>query len=589
MSGVIGSLTINAKTEYEKASQGLKHLEHDISSFGQAADAGAHHLSGLKESMEETLKGALGISLGTALVAGIEKGIETVKELGEAFVESLKETIEYGDQLSINAIKIGTSVQSLSELSFAAKMVDVDFEELSKGLTKLNQNLGQVHQSQQTKDTLKVLGLDSATLKAQDPTKTLEQIAEKIKELPTAADRSAAAMNLFGRSGANLLPMFAEGAEGIHKWAEEARKLGLSINDYDAGQLREANDAFKEMDGAIQGAKIAFTKELAPAVTEGIHQFTEWWTEGDRGMKAVAQAAAFTAQAVNNLKVVAEATGGVLDGIYKAAVLFGGGDNTPLPDPKPLEGAWKELADMMKEQADAQAKATAAAAAATAQQAAQQAKVTKTADEIDKLNSKWQLEADTMGMSARSVEMWKLAMKGATHEQLEQLGATDKMLTRMEAMEKKNKDAAKAAEDAAKAKKKQAEDAVADNKRHAKQIVEDSMTPLEKYAEKIKEIDDLRKKGFLTQEQAAKARAKELDGLDPHKRHDQKDEMHFAGAHSLNSAEAQQAIMSARFQTGGHKPDQQIANNTKKAADKLEALVALFQRKQKQNNAVALN
>ena len=69
--------------------------------------------------------------------------------------------------------------------------------------------------SKSANETLSALGLTFKELQALEPDKQFEVLADRISGLKDPADRTRAAVELFGRAGADLLPLFEQGAAGI--------------------------------------------------------------------------------------------------------------------------------------------------------------------------------------------------------------------------------------------------------------------------------------------------------------------------------------------------------------------------------------
>jgi hypothetical protein len=107
--------------------------------------------------------------------------------------------------------------------------------------------------------TLKALGLELKDLKGLNADQQFELLADRIASLRDPADRARAATELFGKAGAQLLPLFSEGAEGIRKAREEAEKFGLAFSTETIEALQKGDDAMKKLSATWDGwmAKLA--------------------------------------------------------------------------------------------------------------------------------------------------------------------------------------------------------------------------------------------------------------------------------------------------------------------------------------------
>jgi hypothetical protein len=196
-----------------------------------------------------------------------------------------KRAIETGDELGKAAIKAGVSGRAISELAFAARMSDVDLGSLSTSLRFMQKNLSEAGTGAQAPITaLAALGLRVEELQGLKADEQFEILADRIAALQNPADRARAATELFGRAGAELLPLFEQGAEGIRKAREEAQRLGLSFSDEQLGALGKADDAIKRLAASWDGFATTLTAKVAPALS-GLLTSIQAITTGDEVAK----------------------------------------------------------------------------------------------------------------------------------------------------------------------------------------------------------------------------------------------------------------------------------------------------------------
>lgn len=181
-------------------------------------------LQGLQKqatSLTGSLKGMAG-ALG--LTVGASAGIAALR----SFVTS---TIELNDALANTANKTGMTVEELSALQYAAKQADVEFGTLSSALVKFNRGIAEAGSGNKSAAAaFTQLGISLDTVKAMKPDELFLLAAQRISELGSEAERTKAEVDLFGRSGAELDPLFTGGAEGINRAKEAAKQLGAVIS-----------------------------------------------------------------------------------------------------------------------------------------------------------------------------------------------------------------------------------------------------------------------------------------------------------------------------------------------------------------------
>lgn len=197
--------------------------------------------------------------------------------------------IEMGDELNKAKIKAGVTARAISELAFAAKMSDVDLSSLSTALRFMQKNLSEAETgSKSSQLAFRALNLTLADLRGLAADKQFELIADRISKLTDEADRSRAATELFGRAGADLLPLFESGAEGIRKAREEAAKFNLSFSEDQIKKLADADDAIKRMSASFSGLATTLTARVAPALTSVLDSISAV-ASGDKIAKLRAQ------------------------------------------------------------------------------------------------------------------------------------------------------------------------------------------------------------------------------------------------------------------------------------------------------------
>jgi len=207
-------------TAQDATTAGLRSVERNLRGMQKEAQS----LSGSLKSMA----GALGISLGVSTaISGIQR-----------FVSS---TIELADSMGKTAEQTGLTIEEISALRFAAEQADVEFGTLQSSLTKFNRTIAEAGSGNKAaKDAFLQLGISMETVKATKSEDLFMLVAQRVSELGSETDRTKALVDVFGRSGAELAPLFSQGAEGITKAKEAAKELGVVISG-------EANDKVRKL------------------------------------------------------------------------------------------------------------------------------------------------------------------------------------------------------------------------------------------------------------------------------------------------------------------------------------------------------
>lgn len=159
------------------------------------------------------------------------------------FVLAAKTFAKTGDTLNKMAARTGVSVESLSEMGFAAEQSGADLATLEKGIKTMQRSINDAGRGLSTqKDALKDLGLEYADFAGLSPEKQFKLIADRISQVEDPTKKAALAMMLLGRSGQALLPMMQGGAAGIEALQKQARDLGLTVTTADAAGAAQFTD-----------------------------------------------------------------------------------------------------------------------------------------------------------------------------------------------------------------------------------------------------------------------------------------------------------------------------------------------------------
>lgn len=254
--------------------------------FSRAMDKAKASLDGASDSASKTDKNLASLNANVGLLTKIEIGralIDGFQALSGVFqrvtgqITSLVSSVNSSlDTLNDFSARTGIGVEALQGYSLAAKLAGVDTEQFGTAVQKLAVNIGKATPGDQLDKSLKGIGLSVAELRALAPEQQFSAIGEAISQLPTAADRAAAAVEIFGKQGAALAPLFRDGAASIDELRAEAQQLGAIVNETQINNVAAMNDAFDKVSATVQGIVGQVIGNLAPAVTDVTNQFLEF-------------------------------------------------------------------------------------------------------------------------------------------------------------------------------------------------------------------------------------------------------------------------------------------------------------------------
>lgn len=190
-------LKIKADVTGEGAVQGLASKIGGLGNAASKVQGGMRGLAGAAGGLGGAL-GALVPAVSVAGMAALAKG-----------------AIDTADDFAKMSAKTGASVEQLSKFKQAADLGGSSIEEVGNSMLKLNRALGTGEGP--AIEALKTLGINAndANGKLKSTDAIMLEVADKFKAMPDGANKSALAMELFGKSGANMIPMLNGGSKAI--------------------------------------------------------------------------------------------------------------------------------------------------------------------------------------------------------------------------------------------------------------------------------------------------------------------------------------------------------------------------------------
>jgi uncharacterized protein YeeX (DUF496 family) len=211
-----------------------------------------------KQRMDAIVRNAkrAGVAIGAAITAA-----------ATAAAIAVNTAIDRMDELGKSSQKVGIATDELSKLAYAASLADVEFSALEGALIKLAK--AQDAASQGTGDQLalfRALGVEFQNVDGtlRNTGEVFAELADAFQELPDGANKTAAAVALLGRSGAQLIPLMNGGAEGIKAAGDELARFGGVVGPEAAKQAEEFNDNVTRLTTAADGLWQSLASQLLP-------------------------------------------------------------------------------------------------------------------------------------------------------------------------------------------------------------------------------------------------------------------------------------------------------------------------------------
>lgn len=206
------------------------------------------------------------------LASGIGKAFGIASAVaGSALVVIAKSAIDAADRLTELSEQTGISVEELSRLGYVAKLSGTDLESLNGSLTKFSKNINEAAAGSKSQaEAFAAIGVSvkdaEGNIKSVD--QLLIEVADRFAGYEDGASKAALAQEFFGKSGADLIPLLNQGADGIQRLKDESDALGATISTNTAQAAAQFNDNLDKLTTVAQGVANQFAAALLPALSE---------------------------------------------------------------------------------------------------------------------------------------------------------------------------------------------------------------------------------------------------------------------------------------------------------------------------------
>lgn len=264
----------------------LKHFKSELRSIGNV------NLKALGEQFKQM--GSKLESAGQAM-----RGISTAAAAATASIGALTvKSGQWADDMNTMSKVYSISTTELQKYSAAAELVDVDVETIAKSHVKLEKQMMTASKGTgASAEAFEKLGVSvtNADGSLRDGDQVWQETIKALGSMENETERDALAMQLMGRSAAELNPLIEDGGETYENLAKTMQKYGLDFIDQDMlDAAQEFNDELDTMKAigmiAFQQLGTKLAAYLAPAlekVVDAVGRFAQWLSNLDPKLLAI--------------------------------------------------------------------------------------------------------------------------------------------------------------------------------------------------------------------------------------------------------------------------------------------------------------
>jgi hypothetical protein len=278
-----------------------------------------------------------GFQDGIGGLLGVLGGLVAAFVSAQAVIEAFGEAIDLGGRLNDLSTRTGETAGNLAILERAFENTSVGADKLGPAISKMQQSIVDLStNSPKAAAAFKELGLTLEEIQGKAPTEQLRLIGERLDTIPDPAMRASTAVDIFGKSGADLLPVLLNFDKEI---AEAKSQLGSlpELLDKSAGAVDELGDNLHAIRGKLTEMAYGFLSEVIPAVNAFVEKLSSLDAAGIGATLADALVGAFVqpmkaAELLGDVLLVGVKVAGneliygiqlATDGLFKAFQILG--------------------------------------------------------------------------------------------------------------------------------------------------------------------------------------------------------------------------------------------------------------------------
>ena len=181
---------------------------------------------------------------------------------------------EAGDRVDKMSQKLGLSREGFQEWDYILGQNGASIDSFGVGMKTLQNTMtGLTEDGGKSAEAFAAVGLSFDDIKGKSPEEAMEATIKALQDMPPGAEKTSAALALFGKQGMELMPMLNQTAESTEELRQRAHDLGIVMSDeaVDAGVV--FGDTLDDAKAMLGGLANTMGAEILPAMTEGLEAF----------------------------------------------------------------------------------------------------------------------------------------------------------------------------------------------------------------------------------------------------------------------------------------------------------------------------
>ena len=263
---------VQMSTNLNNAKAALKSTKNEIDENREALEHAGKKTTDFGQKWESFAKGAATMAVGALKGIGIAVGAVATAAVaaGKAVFDLTKNAGQWADELLTTSAQTDVSTQTLQEWSYAARFIDTEVDDMTKGMGKVVSAMKESVKG--GKEYIDIAGgIQVSLYGANGQLKSTEQVfydtIDALGGIEDATLRDVAAQDIFGKSYQDMKPLIDAGSESLLRYAAEAHAAGLVLSDEAVTALGGFDDQMQQVNARLETAGRLAAVSFLPAVS----------------------------------------------------------------------------------------------------------------------------------------------------------------------------------------------------------------------------------------------------------------------------------------------------------------------------------
>ena len=229
----------------------------------------ANHVKGSSETAGTSLfgMGAAAVAVGGILEDLAQQAFSAGKAILSFPLEAARAAGRAAEQFDQLAQRTGIAVDALQGLQVAMAREGLEAGSLALGFRTLSGHIvGMAEGTAKSAELFRQLGISAQTV-SQGTGALMSAIADRFAGMADGAEKSRFAVELFGRSGLQLIPILNQGSAGLDAAMRKAAEFGLILTKTQQKDLKVFDDSLDDLGSALKGFTAQVGAAFAPSLT----------------------------------------------------------------------------------------------------------------------------------------------------------------------------------------------------------------------------------------------------------------------------------------------------------------------------------